>query len=308
MLKLSWTPLAITLLCAVAHAQAPGTTITIASTAPATSTATADANGTSAAAAAATSTTEVKKEEAPSVKYKLDLGIDYSIQAQTQSGGTRTEGLSYSFTPGLSYGIYKASVFTAYNQDLKDTSKTGYWYDPSFSFSRSSIPLNEYFKLGPALSLTLPVTDSSKNKTELLYSAGGSVGLYLETKKLGLDNWSMGYYLGYVRNFTRYATTSAGDPVTMQRFRQRINVGYKFTDKFSLSTRFQFDSKYSSEGVVRNDFLHFETFGYDLTDTISVSFGHTNSGELLNGTTYENQLKFFDEANSEYSAGISISI
>jgi len=309
MLKITWTPLAITLLCAFAHAQAPKA----GATAPAakevkTPSATADANATPAAAAAATSTTEVKKEEAPSVKYSLGLGTYYTLGAEAQPDGTRKEAIGYTFSPGLSYGIYRASVFTLYEQNLKDTTKTGYWIDPAFSFSRSSIELNKYFKFGPSLSLTLPMTDSSKNNTELLYSLGATGTIYLQNKPLGIDNWNISYYLGYQRNFTKYATSNAGDPVTMQRIRQRFNVGYKFTDSLSLGTRFQFDSKYSSEGVVRNDFLHYQTFTYAINDTVSVSLGHTNSGALLNGTNYDNNLKFYDETASEYSAGLDISL
>ncbi|MCC2678098.1 MAG: hypothetical protein K0R29_674 [Pseudobdellovibrio sp.] len=309
MLKITWTPLAITLLCAFAHAQAPATTTTVAKEVK-TPTATADANATpaAAAAAAATSTAEVKKEEAPSVKYSMGLGLSYSITAETQPDGTRSESVDYTFTPGLSYGIYRASVFTLYSQNLKDTAKNGSFIDPIFSFSRSSFDLSKYFKLGPSLSVTLPMSDSSKNNTELLYSIGGAASLYLQNKPLGIDNWNISYYVAYQRNFTKFATTNAGEPVTMQRIRQRINVGYKFTDSLSLSTRFQFDSKYSSEGIVRNDFLHFQTLSYSVNDTISLSMGHTNSGALLNGTNYDNNLKFYDEASSTYSAGIDVSL
>ncbi len=307
MLKITWTPLAITLLCAMAHAQAPTTTTTIAKEVKVPS-ATAEANATPAAAAAATSTAEVKKEEAPSVKYSLGLGLGYTLGAEAQSNGTRKETMTYSFTPGLSYGIYRASVFSLYEQNLKDTSKNGSFIDPILSFSRSSFELNKYFKLGPSVSVVLPMSDNSKNNTELLYSIAGAASLYLQNKPLGLDGWNINYYLGYQRNFTRYATTNSGDLVTMQRIRQRINVGYNFTDSLSLSTRFQFDSKYSSEGIVRNDFLHFQTLSYKINDTLSVSMGHTNSGATLKGENYDNNIKLYDEAASEYSAGLDISL
>jgi hypothetical protein len=301
----------ISLISALAHAQAPATstaTSKVAAPKPTTSSATEDAQGTSAAVAAATSTTTVKAEEAPKLKFSLDMGIAYNLGAEAQPDGTRVESIDYSFTPGMSYDVYKASVFNLYSQDLKDTSKNGTFIDPAWSFSRTSFALNDYFKLGPALSLTLPMTDSSKNNTELLYQIGGSLGLYLQTKQLGLDSWDIGYYVGYVRNFTKYATTAAGDPVTMQRIRQRINVAYHLTDKLSIKTRFQFDSKYSSEGVIRNDFLHYENLVYDINSTFSVSVGHSYTNSLLDGTTYENNLRFYDEKKSQYAAELDISI
>ena len=309
MLKIMWTPLAMTLLCAIAHAQAPATSTSktaLDAKPAATTSASQDASG--ATPIAATSVTEVKKDEPPSLKYSLDLSFGYTLQAEKQADGTQAESSSFAFTPGMSYGVYKASVFEQYNQNLKDTTKTGYWYDPAFSFSRTSFPLNDYFKFGPAISLTLPMTDGAKNTKELLYTIGGSTSFYLQTKNLGLDAWDIGYYIGYIRNFTKYSTDSAGEILTMQRIRQRINVTYKFTDSLSLKTRFQFDSNYSTEGVVRNEFLTYQTLSYAINDTVSVSAGHTNSGSALDGTTYENNIKFYDQKKSEYSASLDISI
>lgn len=307
MLKLTWTPLAITLMCALAHAQAPKTTTTVAKPAKPAVATVATATTTAPAQGAATSTTAPKKEEAPSVKFSFFFNPSYSIKAEPGTDGTRDESISYFFSPSMSYGVYRASVYTLYGQDIKDT-KSSYWIDPVFTFSRSAIPLSDYFKLGPSVSITLPMTDGSKNNTELLYTIAGALNLSLNTKNLGLDKWSTSYYVAYDRNFTRYSTTAAGEPVTMQRIRQRINVGYSFTDKLSLSTRFQLDSNYSAEGIVRNKFLHFQTISYQINDTVALSAGHTNANNLLDGTTYQNNLKFYDETTSEYSAGIEISI
>jgi len=304
----------MTLLSALAHAQTPATS-NVSAPKAVTSTATDDAQGTVQAAAAATSTTTVKTDVPPSIKYKLDLGTWYTVQAEVQKdqpkpedNGTRKESLNYSFNPGLSYGDYKASVLEIYSQDLKDTSKTGSWIDPSFSFSRASFELNKYFKLGPAISLTLPLTDKSRNDVELLYSLGGSLSFFLQTKALGLDAWDMAYYVAYARHFTKYATSNSGDVLNIQRIRQRINVGYNFTEKWALKTRFEFDSNYSAEGIVRNKFLHYQTINYKVNDTVSLSVGHTNSGDLLNGTNYESNLKFYDDAKSEYSAELDVSL
>ena len=302
MLKKLNIVLPLSLICALAHAD-----VTTAASTPAASAASAPA-ATASPSASATSTTEVKKDEPATLKYNLDAGTDYSVQAQTQPDGTRKEIAEYYLNPGLAYGEYTSSVFLYYSQDLKDTTKTGSFADPIFYFSHKAIPVGDYFKVSPGMYAVLPMTDGTKNNVELLYSLAGTLGISLNTKNLGIDNWSIGYTVGYQRNFTKYATTAAGEPINIQRIRQRFNVKYKFTDKLWVKTRFQFDTNYSDEGIIRNSFLHFETLGWDITDVVTLSVGHTNTNTLLNGTTYESNLKFYDEASSSYAVGLDISI
>lgn len=298
MLKNLWITLPVSLFCALAQA---ANTVTIAQPAP---------SNTLAAPAAATSTAAApeKKEEAPSVKYSMMFDTSYSMQAKQQPDGSRAEENSFTFMPGMSYGEYRASAVLIYSQDLADSAKSAGFYDPSFSLSKKSWKLGEYFSLGPSLSLALPMSDNSKNNVGLLYNIGGALSLSLNTKALGMDSWSISTSLGYNRNFTNYDTNASGSPNTAHRIRQRYNVGYQFTDKLSLSTRFQFDSSYTVNGVVKNAFLHYQTLGYDITDNISMSLGHANSNALLKADTYENNLKFFDDESSTYSVGVSVSL
>jgi hypothetical protein len=299
MSKKIWMSLPVTLMCSLVIAQGSTTTAPAPTSSPATPT----------AAPAATSTTAVKKEEEKKVGYSLAISIGYDLQAKPDATkGTRSESLSYTFIPGMSYGDYSASAVIPFEQDLKDTSGGAVYYDPTYTLSRASIPASDYFKIGPSMSLVLPMTDNSKNNNQLLYIVGGALSFSLQTKKLGLDNWKTSYSVQYTRNFTQFATSADGEVLTLQRIRQRFNVGYQFTEKFSLATRFEFDSNYSAEGVVRNKFSHFQSFGYDINDTVSVSLGHSSGGDLLKKGTYENNLKFFDDVASTYSAGLDISL
>ena len=295
MLKNLWKTLPISLVCALAQAN----TITVATPA---------ANNTLAPAASTSTTAAPKAEEAPKWSFRMGIGPSYTMGAQAKPDGSRSESLSTSFTPSVGYGNWTLMLFELYSQDLKNASGGGNFIDPMLFLSRKSIPLGDYLSIGLGANLTIPMTDSTKNNVNLLYGIGGSAQLNLNTKTLGMDAWKISYYLAGNRNFTQFSTTSAGEPITMGRIRQRINVGYGFTENFSLSTRFEFDSNYSAEGVVRNKFMHYETLGYQITDSIGISAGHTNANTLLDGTTYQSNLKFFDENTSEYSVGLDISL
>ena len=301
MLKNLLFSIPVSLFCVLAHAQ----TVTTAAPAPANTT----AKPATAAPAAATSATEVKKED-PKLGFSLALGVAYESQLKKQADGTRSEELGYVIMPGMSYGDYNFSMLNIYSQDLRDTGTTGSFIDPNYNFSRKGWALNDYFKLSPSAVLVLPVTDTSKNKNGLLYTAGATLSLSLQTKTLGLDAWSMSYSLGYNRNFTQFSTNSDGDPLTAYRIRQRFNVGYKFTDSLSLATRFEFDSNYSAveANVVKNRFLHYQTLTYAINDNLEVSIGHTNLGATLTGANYENNIKFIDDKSSVYGVGIDLSL
>lgn len=308
MLKKLLITIPVSLFCVLANAQ----TVTTASSTPANTLAQPTTGSTSATTtvAAATSSTEVKKDEAPKLKFSLALGTSYSNQIKTQPDGTREEVLYTSIMPGMSYGDYSMSMFNYYIQDLRDTGATGAFIDPIYSVSRKGWTLNDYFKLSPSASLILPVTDATKNNRGLIYSLGGTLALSLQTKALGMDNWNLSYSLGYNRNFIQFSTSAAGEPLTAYFLRQRFNVGYNFTDKLSFFTRLQLDSNYSAveANVVKNSFIHFQSLAYALTDNLEVSVGLFNSGPLLVGTNYSNNLKLIDEKESSYSLGIDLSL
>ena len=311
MLKNLWLSIPMSMICVFAQAQ----TVTTASSTPTNTLApakpaTATPAATAAAPTAATSTTEAKKEEAPKLSYGIALGASYGTQAQKQADGTRSESMSYSFTPRIGYDKYTFLIYAEYEQDLKDTGSTGAFGDPAYILSRAGWTLNDYFKLGPSASLVLPMTDNLKNNVNLLYGITGNLTLSLQTKALGLDALSVSYMLGYTRNYTQYSTNAAGEPLTAYRIRNRLNVGYQITDKLSLATRFEVDSNYSAveAGVVRNSFGHFQSLAYALTDNLEVSAGHSNYGPLLKGADYQNNLKFYDDKQSNYSVGLELSL
>jgi hypothetical protein len=298
MLKNLLFSIPVSLFCVLANAQ----TVTTASSTPANTLA-------QPAAAAATSATEVKKED-PKAKFSLALGVGYESQLKKQTDGSRSEELSYTIMPAVGYGDYTFTMLNIYIQDLRDTGTTGSFIDPNYIISRKGWTLNDYFKLSPSATVVLPMNESSKNNTGLLYNVAGALTLGLQTKALGMDDWSISYQLGYLRNFTQFSTNAAGDPLTAYRLRQRFNVGYQFTDKLSLATRLQIDSNYSAveANVVKNSFLHYQTLAYALTDSLELSVGHTNAGPMLIGSQYENNLKFTDEKSSVYSVGLDLSL
>lgn len=320
-MKLTAKLITLTVLTALASAANAATTVattakkattTSTTAAPAASTTTAPATITAAATTATSTTAAPKKEEAPSVKFNLSYDLGYSLQAETQTdkegAQSRSQSVSHEFTPGMAYGQYSSFAYIAYEQDLIASSKNS-WSDPIFGLSKKAWELGKYLKLAPSGSVTLPLTDSTRNEVGLLYGVGAGLNLGLNTKNLGMDAWSMSYQLNASRSFTSFDTNAkTNSPNRLYGFRNRFNLGYSFTDAFSFFTRFDFNSNYSVNGIVTNSFSHFQSFSYSINEVTSVSFTHANGGPYLKTETYENNLKFYDTENSSYSVGLSVNL
>lgn len=294
-----WIALSISILSTVTQAATSSTTTTTATTAtPAAST----------APAAVSTAAAPKKEEPPKASFGFIYEAGYSMQAETQADGTRSQSLSHGFTPTMRYGEYSAKLVIGYEQDLNDSKSNGF-ADPSIAVAKKPWKLGNYFSLGPSGSLVIPTTDESKNNVGLMYNIGGALTLNLNTKTLGWDSLTLGYQLAFNKNFTDYDTNAkTGLPNNSHKIRNRLMIGYQITDAFSFFNMFDFNSSYSVNGVVTNSFLTLQSFGYSVTDNVAVSLSHTLGGPYLKAGTYENNLKFYDSKESQLGLGLEVTL
>lgn len=307
-----WISLPLSVFCISLNAQAATSTTTTTVATTASTPATTTTVTTTAATPVATSTTAApKKEEAPAVKFGFVYDFGYNLQAQTQTDEktgaiSRSQGLSQTFKPTIGYGEYSAFASVDYDQDLIDTTGTGF-SDPVVGLSKKPWELGKYLKLSPSVAVQLPLKDETRNEVSLIYNLGGSLGLSLNTKALGLDAFSLGWQVSANKNFTNYDTNAkTGLPNKSHSLRNRFTFGYDITDAFSFFNMFDFNSNYSVNGVVTNSFFTLQALGYALNEKVSLSLAHTNGGPFLKSTTYENNLKLYDSTSSTYSIGLEV--
>jgi hypothetical protein len=302
-----WISLPLSMICVLANAQGTASTTTTANT-----TATAKVTPLTTAPAAATSTAKVEaKKETPSVAYSLAYEVAYSLQSEKQPDGSRSQSMGHTFTPGISYGDYSGSLIFEYNQDLLDSANknVNFWSDPILTAKRKSISLGEYLKLGPSATLVLPFTNKSKNEIGMVYNIGAAASLSLNTKVIGLSDWSLSYQLSANKIFTDFDTNAkTGNPNPSHRLRNRLSFGYSFTESLSFFNLFDFNSNYNVNGTVTNSFFTLQSLGYSITENISASLSHTNGGNYLKSGSYENNLKAYDSENSAYNVGLEVSL
>lgn len=294
-----WISLPLSMICLIANAQTASTTTTTTAT-----TAT-----TTAAAPAATSTAAApKKEEAPSAKFGLSYTAEYALQAQTQPDGSRTQELSHDFFMTMGYGEYNSYLDMMYIQDLVD-SKNSAWIDAALGVSKKAWNLGKYLKLGPSASLALPLTDATRNVTGLQYAVGAGLKLSMNSKAVGLDDFSASHAVSVVKYFTNYDTTATGNPSKAYRLRNQTVLGYNITDSISVEGLGRLDSNYSVNGVVTNFFILQESISYTVNDNVSIGFSHANAANYLDSAKdYENNFQLYDSESSGYAVNINVSL
>lgn len=261
----------------------------------------------------ATVATPTKVAEEKFVSFNFDYDLSYNAQMQEQENHVRGEYLLHEFTPQLKISDYTLMGDFFYYDDIKSPSANE-WYDSAIVLKRKPWDLGKYLTLAPGVILGLPLQKASREDGGIKYSIGPTLTLGLNTKNMGMPAFTLNYYLRYAKYTTEFTTKPNGDPSADYLIRQRVNFGYQFTEKFSFKARFEYNSGYSNQGVVKNSYVHFENFGYQITEVIGVYIAHSTGSSVYSisenaagDILFENDLKFYDPKVSEIALGVTLS-
>ena len=249
----------------------------------------------------------------PFLSFGLGYDFSYGTQSEKQPDDTRSTYLTHEFTPKIVLGDYTILADFVY-VDYIDSKGKDDWNDAPIYISRKAFDLGRVITLSPNALVLLPLSTGSREVTNMKSAVGAGLTLGLNSKNLGIDQWVLNYQARYTKMNNEFNTTTKNDPVTAYQIKQRINVVYQFTDAFSFKTRFEHNSNYSAQNVVRNNYLHFEIFNYQFTENFSANIGHFSGGDVFtvretDSTAYlENDLKFYDPKASEFGIGLGFSI
>ena len=247
--------------------------------------------------------TKPAAEEAKFLNYNISIAAGYNQGAEKPEKGDENKYMAYDIIPSMTIGPVKALMWFTYQQNLVDD-KSSEWQDfPILLTVAKPYNAGDYITLSPATSVTVPQTKATKDGAQLNYSVNVNTTIGLNTKTLGWNGVVLNFQTGYSKMNNEFTTTSAGEPTTSYRFRQRLNFWYPVIENLTFKSRLQFDSNFSYENVVRNNFLHFELLEYGFLGKYTASIGHTNAGSIYN-PAYEGNFKFYSSESSEYFIGL----
>lgn len=240
------------------------------------------------------------------VKFSLDLGVSYEQQTEASDDGSQAKGLGFEVIPKVKIGDYSlsAKVVYAYNTVEPEQSE---FADGLISARYTGWHLFPSLKLAPSLSVELPFSKESRENRGIIYVANTGLSLSLDTKYLDIEKYALSYSVSYGHFSNEFTTRENGDPAVKYKIVQTVATSYDF-DPISIGLKLQFASNYSYDDVVRNGFLHVEYIGFKHTEILSYSIYHYNTGPLLKGTNYENNLKAYDKDSSIVGVSIDLSL
>ncbi len=241
--------------------------------------------------------------------------VSYNAQAQLQEKNAREEYILDEFTPKMVIGEYTLLGVFDYIENVKNPGASE-WADSSVFLSKKAWELGRVITLSPHALLILPLSKASREVVQMKYGLSAGFTLGLNTKNLGAEKLGLNYVLRYTKYTNEFDTKTNNEPVNDHQIRQRINLSYSFTEKFSFRTRFEYNSNYSAQNVVKNGYVHFEIFNYQFTENFSANIGHSAGGSVYtirdsdagSSAYLENDLKFYDPKTSELAVGLGFSI
>ena len=243
----------------------------------------------------------------------------YSVQAEQQDNGTRTEYFTHEFIPTLKTTNYVFNAtFDFY--DYYKTTEASKWDNTQFDAALNNPWDTEYFKFTPMVIVIAPLF-KKEAEVSFQYAAGGRLTAALKSKELDIPNFIFKYgwqVLKFGQKLKFQEDPKTGLPLldaagekqfnTDFRLRQRFHLGYKLTEKLLAFMYFHYDSNFLFEGTVRNGFYHETFLEYAINENIAINLGTSNGGGVFVGDYQEkDNLKFYSKESSQYFAGLGVS-
>lgn len=252
-----------------------------------------------------TSPYKPKVVEDPGVSFGLDFMARYTAQAEAQADGTRSEYITYEFVPAIKTQDYRIRAISDFVYQVKD--QTGNeWENTALEATiNNPWPMGEYFLLKPELLAALPLF---RRTTDFNSYIGARATAMLNSKNTAVPDLLLRYGLQFGK--LNYKNEMSGTDYNIDtRLRQRVHLGYQFTEALSALIYFHYDSNFLYDNSVRNAFYHETLIAYAINSHITLDVGVANGGGVFSGENQEiDNLKFYNEKSSEAFFSLNVSL
>lgn len=252
-----------------------------------------------------TSPYKPKVAEDAGVTFGFDFMGRYTAQAEAQADGTRSEYITYEFVPAIKTQDYRFRAIADFIYQVKD--QTGNEWDNTALEATINKPwaMGEYFDLKPELLAALPLF---RRTTDFNSYIGARLTAMLNGKNAGMPDLLLRYGLQFGK--LNYKEEMSGTDYNIDtRLRQRVHLGYQFTEAFSALIYFHYDSNFLYDNSVRNAFYHETLIAYAINSHVTLDMGVANGGGVFSGENQEiDNLKFYNEKSSEVFMSLNLSL
>lgn len=241
----------------------------------------------------------------PGLTFGFNLNTRYTIQAEKQADGSRNEYITYEFIPVIKTQDYRFRAVADFYYFVKDQ-KGNDWDNTSLEATLNTPwSVSSYFDLKPEILVAVPFF---KQTSDFNNYVGGRLTLMLNSKNLNVPDLLLRYGVQFGK--LSFKNEKTGNDYNIDtRLRQRVHLGYQFTDALSAMIYFHYDSNFLLDNSIKNSFYHETFFEYTINSFANIDLGVANGGGVYAGENQEvDNLKFYNETSSEIFIQLGLSI
>lgn len=174
------------------------------------------------------------------------------------------------------------------------------------SLAHQKIPLNPWLNASPSISLEIPSNDTSRRRESLIGSIKINSLFSSDLTRTFFKDLSLSYGLSYRRKFHEFKTASTGQINTRDLLSHTLVANYTFLKTLSFAVDFTFQSLWSYNDQIENQFGIGQRVSWQFLKNLSISFGHSNGGRTLRPDGIDSNLEIFNGESSTLYGGLSL--
>lgn len=235
-----------------------------------------------------------------SKNWQTDFGITATQKAISNGSQQDKDKTGYSFSLEPVYKIndqMSLKAYVSYEVNSKNELQSDFTdLLASFYFYKAQITPKITFR--PYLTTTLPLSKDSKQRQQMNMGSGVG-GTFAGRTKIGPGIFSAAAGISAQKYFHRYETALNNILNTSYYSAQQISSSWEHKS-FGINGLFRHINSWNYEGTMKESFLHMQALSYMVTEKLSFSIGHTNTGNVLSPNQEEIDIKLVDSDSSTF--------
>jgi predicted ester cyclase len=251
------------------------------------------------------STTSASTAEISSFNSTLSLSHTSNFYKSTAADKISDTSLSVS----TSYKITESSSVdlqfsgTQDHQGLSESKLN----DAFIGYSQKVAQLNKHTSLSGRVQATLPLSEDSYYRKQLLTKVSLIPSLNINMSELGAAGLNLYARLNFTKGFYKYETTTNGVSNINYQFSETFGAQYALTDKFGVGASFTLSQAFNYfNNQALDKFSMDQNVSYQFSEHVSGVLGHSNGGTVFKDNGVESNFEAFDEETSTFYSGVTL--
>jgi len=259
-------------------------------------------------------TSSAKKDEGVKTGAKPSKDWSISISNSTTSNLYKTDNPDHyadnitGISLGLKAGPGKLRLSGSIYKPLTDGERKEKAGDIGLSYGQKLGSINKFTTVSGALKMTLPVSENSRERSELTTAFTLSTPVSWDATQAGLKGAYVSYAPFVKKNFHEYEIATTGASNREWIVGNSLGLGYSLTDWMSIDFSGSYSRSITYQGNSTDVYSLDQSVSFSLPKKMGLSLGHQIGGSPLAPNGRDTQIDLFDSKKATVYATLSISI